>query len=464
MMPDVTVSSLVDSVLSASTRQAVASLLGILAGTATETRSGDFTVDSAKPGAVYEASTGATDCAVTLPTLALGDDGFAVVIIKADSSLGALNVSGTGVTERMPLLGESATFRWDGTQWWEIAHYDPDCAYLSLGSTGDAGDVTISSLVTLARDTHYRKLTLTAGGILAVDGGWAVFGETLDLTAAGSQAIRRTMTASTNATGATGGTAATAITGATLPGAPGGTAGANGGTGVGAQPTNVGGGNFYSGWTSAGGAGGAGVSAGGASRAGTGPAVYANWRATTPYGASIRNNNSASHNNGGSPAQAGSAGGGDGTNSGGGGGTAGRGNGSIFLWFRKIVTGVSTPVDAIWLRGGNGGNGGTPVAGNCGGGGAGGGGNGGLVVISFFERVGGPTTCVDVTGGNGGNGGAGIGTGAAGSGAPSGSRGCFITLNQRTGVWTEVFTNNANTAVAASGATGGTATTAQGAF
>lgn len=432
--------------------------LGVLLSSATETRAADFTVDVAKPGAVYNVTAGAAGVAVTLPSAATAGDGFPIIVKKSDISAGDVSITGG---YRLTGADDSITLRSNGTVWEIINRYYPLTVEVIggiVGTFGD-GDVTISAgTTTLVRDMHYRRLTISGAATQLNPAGYAVQGDVMD--AAGASAASffgYNPSVGGNAAGATAGVSSTTNAGNTLFGGLAGNSGGTGVVGVGALPTNISAAAWLAGRANAGGSGGTGGSgAGGASRAAASSSITRFFR--SPSWALTLGRLNVLPVAAGAPGQAGSSGAGDGANTGGGGGGSGKGGNQLWLCFRKIVVSATTPASFIQARGSAGGNGGNTGAGNTGGGGGGAGGSGGYVFLGYGELVGAATIGVDVTAGNGGNGGNGTGTGATGSGGSSGSPGYVARLNLRTGAWTDFGTPGDTAFVANVGATGGVAT------
>ena len=411
-------------------RTVAASLLSLIFGGATVAKSANFSVTSADAGKVFEVTTAANTIAVTFPTLASGDDGFVFSVIKSDVSAGVVTDAGAGTGMRLNLQNEMQTYRWDGAGWSLVTSQDPAAKYSSLFGTGIDGDVTISSNITMAKDGHYRRLTMSAGGTLSTTNFSVFCSELLDLTNAITNSIRVQTQANggaggngTNAAGgAAGGATSSIVSRNGMPG-PGiwAVAGAGGFNAVGAQTATVVNASLYfcggQPNSAPGGADGGG-NAGGAMRAGTFPTTSLFNRNLTPgvgWGVSAALGTVSISITFGS--MGGSGGGGDASAGGGGGGAAGMGGSWLHVAARKIVTASSTKTAAIRTAGWNGGAGGNGYAsaGNAGGGGGGGGGNGGYVNIVYFEKVGVQQYgIIDLSGGNGGAGGLGNGTGFSG--------------------------------------------------
>ena len=459
-MPDLTTSAFMDSVMAAASRSAAAILLGIIGASTTETRSADFTVDYAKPGAVYAVTAGGSGVTITASAATAGD-GFLFAVRKADSSAGDVIDQ---LTNRLVLRDEYVVYRSNGTTWKRIAHEEPaqiDQASGVFGTYGD-GDVTISSgTTTFVRDMHYRKITVTGSSTQINHACYAMFFDVWDISGVtGTSSFGTASVAGGSSAGPAAGTSAALTTSKTLHHGVAGNSGGAGGTGVSVQPTNTTSLAWLGGSVGAGGAGGTGTSGAGLA------ARLAVASAITRYSRSLFPTMGICHSNAlaagaGAAGQAGTSGAGDGTNSGGGGGGSGKGGHQIWIAGRKIVSAATVPVNYINAKGSNGGNGGPATSGNCGGGGGAGGGGGGYVTLIYGEIIGAAGVPVDLTGGNGGNGGVGFGTGTAGGGASGGASGYAVRCNSVTGVWTDYGTPGSTNSVVGSGATGGTATTTQ---
>jgi hypothetical protein len=338
----------------------------------------------------------------------------------------------------------------------------------TLYGNGEDGDVTISGSVTLTANANYRSLTLAAGASLNGAGYFVRVRDLLDLSAAQAGAINHNGNSGGNggATGTAGAQpgaqGANEIPGGVTRGLAGGAGGQSTNAWTGQQATQNGTQTIAtssstpgSGMTS--GAGGAGASgAGGAAQVpGTvnttvykRPIMYTFLRGATAVV-------------GGVGGDGGGGGGGDSVTpaNGGGGGAGGNSGRPVVIFARIINRGGNTNTGIITAKGGNGGNGGTPTTGNAGGGGGGSGGGGGWVYICYQEIRGSTITgAIDVTGGNGGNGGSGSGTGSSGGGGSSGHSGTVMLINVRARTST---VSTIAAAVAASGQTGGAATTKQ---
>jgi hypothetical protein len=342
-----------------------------------------------------------------------------------------------------------------------------------LFGTGQDGTATISSgTTTLLTDMYYSNLTINGTGKLNTNG-WRVFvSGTLDISAAGAEAIsdfNQPNADGLNSSPASpsGGGGSTGVPNQTCWGACNGTGGGAGGASTvttGSQAAaQANAANALGGQAGAGGKGGAGAAtpadAGGIAR---NPNTYVqtlDWNIlSTTF--TVHLGTSAALFGGGGSAPGGSGGGGDGTNSGSGGGGGGGGGGQIFIAARTIARSVSTAAAAITARGRNGGNGGTRTAGNVGAGGGGGGGGGGwLYVIYRFLTGSTATNALDASGGNGGNGGNARGTGlSGGDGGSSGAGGRIDVYNVGTTSFTTIRGNTVTSQAgnAASGQTGGT--------
>lgn len=325
---------------------------------------------------------------------------------------------------------------------------------VNITNYGDASDgtVTVSSgTTTLSRDMFYNNLTVSGTGKINLNG-WRIFVyDTLDITAAGAQALYNN--------GGDGGAASTFNGGAAGATAPGNTvgagaaavAGANGsaaGSGVAGTSGNAGGNGGAAGATGTGGGSGGAATTGGAVTA----AVL--HRATPVLTTSEI---SATYIKGGASGGSGSAGqGAGGANTGGAGGGSGAGGGVVCIYARKINRGGSTAAGAIQAKGGTGGTASTQASAGGGSGGAGGG--GGWVYIICDTLLGSTAAnAVDVSGGGGGAGAntnGGLGNGGYGGGTGAGGR---FTLGQTTvGSYADTLSGAAIKApVAPTGATAG---------
>lgn len=324
---------------------------------------------------------------------------------------------------------------------------------------GSDGNVTVSTSISLSRDTYYNNLTLVAGGSINTVG-WRIFVKnTLDITSADANAIKTPINSGGNATIGTGGTAATqqairSWMSSTTP-----VAGVNGTVGVGNNGnTNVASGGFCGGSSGVAGAGGTGSGGAGGS---AGVRNLAAQFTSMPLPFLLPIGQSGSGQRGGVDSPSGGSGGGDGTSGGGsGGGAAGGGMVAIFA-YNINRSSSNANVGVISAIGGNGGNGAAPTGGNRGGGGGAGGGGGGNIYIVHAGLLG--TThanALDVSGGNGGNGGAGTGTGTAGAGGQGGSGGRVAVINIAAETNT-LFDGTGSAGTTATGVTGGPGATAR---
>jgi hypothetical protein len=286
--------------------------------------------------------------------------------------------------------------------------------------TGQDGDATISTEVSLTRDMHYENLTFATGGYILTNN-WRVFvRDTLDMSAADAYAFNAlrnagavygngdngspsgSVSTNTNAASYTLGTYNAGGNGGATSGpvAPSGTSNANG---VGA------GGAGGTGGTGSGGAGVAGV-AGGSTVLTT---RLAKINPSYMHGVT--------RTEGGTGGGYGGRGGYDGGSNSGSGGCGGMGGSVIDVRAYKIVRSSNAP--AFYAKGGNGGAGGNPANVNRGSGGGGGGGGGGTVFILFADLDGNALTdAVDASGGDsGGSVGAANRNGSGGTGGKGGS-------------------------------------------
>lgn len=339
---------------------------------------------------------------------------------------------------------------------------------VALFGTGADGAVTISSgTTTLVRDMHYSSLTISGTGKIYT-AGWTIYvSGTLDLTAAGAQALGFYGTGGNNASGAAAGSFGISYQGLTAPSGHNGASGPNGSTGAGTNQSAI---TVNYAFGGKGGDGGSGGSAlGGVTLGGTGAAAtIGNRLATWPNAGQMKQvlgfpvpsstgtgtlNGIWASMSGGPPG----AGAGDGTNSGGGAGGSGFSGGCVSIYAAVINRGASTAVGAISVTGGSGFTGGTPAAGNAGGGGGGSGSGGGFVNIVAGALIGSTATnAIDLSGGTGGSGGNGVGTGTGGSGGGGGGSGTYQTLVLSPASFTSLGTSTAGSAGgAASGTTGG---------
>lgn len=324
-----------------------------------------------------------------------------------------------------------------------------------LFGLGSDGNLTLSSgTVTLSKDTQYKNLTISGIGSINTNG-WRLFvSGTLDLSAAGANAVTLPQVTSGSGTGATGGVIAYAYGNSYVPQYYGGTtplgytggAGGNSGTGLGLvggaavatpnaftmipSPGQTGGkgGNGGSGTPGNGGSGGGSI----------------DFFLGPPYPSIVINQaniitaiSAASSGSGG-----GSGGSGDGTNVGGAGGAGAPGNGTIQIHASDVNWGTNNTAGIISIRGSTGGAGASSTAGNTGGGGGGGGGNGGFGYFVFGTRTGtGGTNALDSSGGVGGTGGNGFGTGIGGTGGRGGCAGGYAMTILSTNFYINNFNN-----------------------
>jgi hypothetical protein len=322
--------------------------------------------------------------------------------------------------------------------------------------SGNDGNVTISSSVTLTRTMHYSNLTIASGAVLTNGYYLICVRNNLDITASPTGSIKvADGSGGTTASGPTGGGQPSSQTGVEVGAGARGSAGATGVTGAGATAAvAVAGAGGVSGVecnSNSAGAGGAGSGgAGGSGRAGQASANRMKQSIVNDFLVGV------SLITGGSSGAGGGSGGGDGVNSGRGGGAGGNGGGILVVFARQITRGGSTEAYTFAVLAGNGG-GGTPTApGNCGGGGGGAGGGGGCLYLVYEELLGSTATnCIRVNGGNGGNGGNGSGTGIGGNGGNGGNAGVAILINSLTGVSTITTGTTGSVGTVGSGVTGG---------
>jgi len=356
-------------------------------------------------------------------------------LVLASSNSGAL-VSFSAGTKTVSLGGSTLPAAW-GSQ---------------LFGSGDDGDATITTTVTLTQDAHYKNLTISGSGKLVVNGCRVFVSEVLDLDGASADAITGSggngstgPAQSTTPTAAPGGTAGTIGTlGVGQTGGVGGTStaldgsGTAPGTGNSASPGNGG----------SGGNGGAGGNSNGPSgRAGGGfqtgasassPMVYLHYAPNQLRGASLLL--------GGAGGAGGSLGGTDGVTAtpdglGGNGGGGGAGGDCVFIAARVLKRG-SAPAGAISSNGGNGGGVTNNITnGDTGAGGGGGGGGGGFITLVYGALVGSAVTnLIKANGGTGGRGGDGYALGDGGTGGKGGKSGRIVTINAGIGAATATDT------------------------
>jgi hypothetical protein len=304
---------------------------------------------------------------------------------------------------------------------------------------GSDGDVTVTAGVTLTAATFYNNVTITGAGYIETLNYPLFIKGTLDVSAAGANAIRHEANPGNdggNGSGNTGGSLGTGglnVAGTNWgPSASGGagTAGATGNSTTPTAPTTI-----ASAWGGRGFAGGAGGAPGaGSGVAGSGgPAatitlVVPNIGTMTgPLNGFVRGALATAGTGGGG----GSGGAGDNVNAsdraGGGGGGGGAGSGHCVVFARTINRSGSSGSPFISANGGNGGNGGNSASGGTGqggGGGGGSGGGGGVVFLGYQTLTGstGPAVSVSASGGTGGTGGN-ARTGSAAKGGQGGRGG-----------------------------------------
>jgi hypothetical protein len=425
-MPDLTLSPTMDFVLQAADADGLAKTLSPWA-----TISSDTTLTIQNNNATLGCVGGAAGITITLPTLVAGDAGWRCILTRVDRDYGVINVVGAGYSNSLRTRRSSMIAMWNGSEWITAVKYGPLESEANPNQFGSAldGDVTVTGAVTLTRDMVYKNLTISGAGSIFANG-WRIFVEgDLDLRSAGAGAIKSDGAAGANGNANLGGAAGAAVVGNTI-GAQNVTPanGANGGTGVGAQAVAIAAGTRQPAIgimrNSGCGAGGAGVSAGGALRAATPGTVQ--WQPLIPMVDLLFRG---IYLAGGAGGNAGSAGGGDGTNNGGGGGGQAKGGGCIAVYARRILVGSGTATSAIRANGGAGGNGGNAATGNCGGGGGAGGGQGGMIFVVAGEIVGTKANAICANGGAGGNGGNGVGTGLPGGGGDGGGSGRSVLLH-----------------------------------
>ena len=331
-----------------------------------------------------------------------------------------------------------------------------------LFGSGQDGTLSISSgTTTLSRDMYYSNVTLSGTAKINANG-WKIFvSGTLDISAAGAQAIYVAPTFGNN--GSSGGTGGAGVGGPYPLGsltstANSGTGGA-GGTGNGSAGTGPNGSYFnLGGWSAAAGTGGSGgTGSGGAGGSGANsPTYYVYNKLSTDLLKGV-----GLYQGGAAGGPSGGGGGGDGTYSGGGGGAQGGPGWIMAIFANTIARGTNSTAAIIQCKGIGAGAGGSPTSGNTGGGGGGSGSGGGFLYLVAGKMTGSTiTNALDVTGGNGGNGGTGHGTGNGGNGGGSGGPGaiCVYNLAANTNIYQAPAVGGAGGA--ASGSTGGTGATA----
>lgn len=336
------------------------------------------------------------------------------------------------------------------------------------GGNGNDGDLTVSTAITLERESHFRRLTFVAGGSLDTNG-FILRAQVLDLSAADENAIHDNGRPGGDAIADAGGIVpdiarrylTRQLGRSRNPGVGGNGTAANGVTG-GVVP--VAGPSFGGrGWGGNGGHGGHGT-VGLRANAGAGTTTYylvpmCDQPSNQQSGIASATTHTPAANvtiPSGGAGGAGAGGGGAGTANGGGGGGGGEGGGVMVLDVGTIITSLSTPANVISVRGGRGGHGADRSAfDGTGGGGGGNGGGGGALRLRCAVRKG-PTVFTGLNassgpGGDGGNGGAGGGDG--GRGGISGADGqIYATI---AGVATRVGgTDGFNNSVAPSVSTG----------
>ncbi len=297
---------------------------------------------------------------------------------------------------------------------------------LFFGDGSDGAFSASSGTTTLSRDTYYTNLTLSGTAVIDTNGYRIFVLGTLDITAAGANAIQNNGNNGNNASGTIIGTGGAInvsqeVGGGNVAGGNGGTStGGAGGAGGTASTVQVGGNSIT---------GGTGGNTGGAG----GNVVQSTllifsirrWCENMIRGVTLII---------GGQGGGGGGGGGGGTGAGAGGGG---GSGGAILWISAniINRGASTAVSAISSRGGNGGNGGNATTANRGGGGGGSGGGGGFIYLAYGTLIGSTATdTLDVSGGAGGTGGTATNTVTGGRGGGSGGAGRMYILDLSTGI------------------------------
>jgi hypothetical protein len=343
---------------------------------------------------------------------------------------------------------------------------------------GSDGDATITSATPLTGATFYNNVTITGAGYIETFNFPLFIKGTLDVSAAGPNAIRHTASDGGNggnASGNTGGSlgAAGALSAAGNWGASGnGGAGSAGTATTTAAPSAPGaltalwGGKGWGGGQ--GGAPGAGTATSGAG--GSGGAVTTTvpniGTLIPPLNGVVRGVTLVNSATGGG---GGSGGAGDNVNAsdraGGGGGGGGAGGGHCVVFARTINRSGSSGSPFISANGGNGGNGGNSASTGTGqgaGGGGGSGGGGGVVFLGYETLTGstGPLVSISASGGNGGSGGnARTGSSATGGqGGRGGGGGVIYVFNLSSGTLTKTSTRSDTPTSLPSAAAGNTGT------
>lgn len=310
--------------------------------------------------------------------------------------------------------------------------------------SGSYGAVSLSSgTLSLTYDLCATNITLSGTGKLQTNGFRVFWTGTMDISAAGANAIvGSSPTAGGNGSGSTGGASGSFsgfVNYSCLPigVTPLGTAGGAGQTGAGTasgapglyggiSPTQL------SGPSGVGGSGGAGSSGSGGTAGAVSTPTYSSPRfvnATPLQGCGVFGNNGGNGSSNpmyivNAAPSGGGGGGGDGTNSGGGGGGAGISPMGVVLIGNTIAMGTNSTAGIISNVGSNGGNGANGTGGNAAGGGGGGGAPGSFVYVQYVSLTGSANgSAINVSGGSGGNGGNGSGTGKGGNGAGGGGGG-----------------------------------------
>lgn len=334
------------------------------------------------------------------------------------------------------------------SKWNTVVDIETFNPYLAFFGDGSDGNVTITGTVTLSRDMYYDNLTISGAGKLNTVGYRVFVKDTLNLDAAGAQAIY----VSAGVTSNLGRTPA----GSSAGGSPG--SGGLGTGGAGSSPTD--GQYAFNGGKSdrSAGSGGAGIAgAGGVGGSGS-ASMFARIARRADMALLTVVSGVVLSLGGGMMGPGGGSGAGNGSSTSGGTGGAGGSGGSVLAIFaRRLSRTAATAVAAIQAKGGDGANGGNGSGAGAGGGGGGTGGGGGWVYILLETLLG--TACtdmVDVSGGAGGAGGtAGAGvTGGASGGSANGGSVTLIEIATDTVTTSSTFTNSA-AGNAASGTTGG---------
>jgi hypothetical protein len=315
----------------------------------------------------------------------------------------------------------------------------------SLYGTGEEGNATVTGAVNLGTVEYrklYNNLTISGAGVLTLSNRAVFVYDSLDLTAAGANALTATGSnaSGSSSVGTPSGDIQIPVYASSSTGGASSTT--NGSAASSAQAVRV---TIlrptYGGNSGRGGVGGASSPrTGGASTAVSAPVSSYEPLHNPPVDPSIsgawaRTNSSPiasdlSFSQAGlsSGATGGGGGAGSGTLAGTSGGGGGGGGGAVIIYAKKILVSSSTPANVITAVGGNGGNSTNATNANTASGGGGGGGMGGLILIVCDEIVATDSTTVVVnalnaSGGAGGNAGTANGTATAGAGGYGGAGG-----------------------------------------